>query len=294
MPESPLSGKVVLITGGAAGVGAATAFELAGRGALPVLADLDRDGLASTAARLGGDVLTLELDVTDGKACERAAAEVVECHGGLDVAWANAGIATFGPLARTDPGAWARTIEVNLMGAYNTVHAALPHLIERRGYAAVTASLASFAHPPGMSAYAASKAAVEAMCNSLRSEVAHLGVEVATIHPTWLATPMVNEAARESGAYGQLRAVMRPPLDRNYPVERAARDIAVGFERRARRICTPGWVWVLNALRSALTTWPIERDLRRAAPEIDRVFAQEAEERGTEAASASARVQEQV
>ena len=289
-----LSGKVVLVTGGAAGLGAATAYELAARGARCVLADMDADGLAATADRIGGEVLTVELDVTDEDACADVVARAVERHGGLDVVWANAGIASFGPLARTDPAAWVRTVEVNLLGAYNTVRAALPAVTERRGYVAVTASLASFAHPPAMSAYAASKAGVEAMCNSLRTEVAHLGVAVGTIHPTWLGTSMVDEAARESAAYGRLRAVMRPPLDRNYPVERAARDIARGFERRSRRICTPGWVWAMQALRSALTTWPVERDLRRAAPEIDRVFAEEAERRGVEAASVSDRVREQV
>jgi NAD(P)-dependent dehydrogenase (short-subunit alcohol dehydrogenase family) len=247
-----------------------------------------------TAVELGGDVLTIELDVTDAEACEEAVARTVERHGGLDLVWANAGIASFGPLGRTGPRAWARTVEVNLMGAYNTVHAALPRVIERRGYVAVTASLASFAHPPGMSAYSASKAGVEAMCNSLRTEVAHLGVGVGTIHPTWLTTAMVDEAANESAAYARLRAAMRPPLDRTYPVERAAREIARGFERRSRRICTPSWVWALQALRSALTTSPLERDLRRAAPEIERAFVQEIQERGVEGASVSRRVGEQV
>jgi NAD(P)-dependent dehydrogenase (short-subunit alcohol dehydrogenase family) len=270
--------KVVLITGGARGIGAATGAELARRGWTPVLADIDPTG----------DVLPL--DVTDAAACERAVATVLERHGRLDAVWANAGIASFGPLALTDPAAWTRTIEVNLLGAYRTVRAALPAIIAARGYVAVTASLASFAHAPGMSAYAASKAGVEAMSNALRIELAPHGVEVGTIHPTWVATEMVREADREHLAYRRLRAAMRPPFDRTYPVERVARDIADGFDRRARRICTPRFVRIAHVLRAALTTRPFERDLLQAAPDIERLFAEQAAERGRLETSVSERV----
>jgi NAD(P)-dependent dehydrogenase (short-subunit alcohol dehydrogenase family) len=270
--------KVVLITGGARGIGAATGAELARRGWTPVLADIDPTG----------DVLPL--DVTDAGACERAVETVLERHGRLDAVWANAGIASFGPLALTDPAAWTRTIEVNLLGAYRTVRAALPALIAARGYVAVTASLASFAHAPGMSAYAASKAGVEAMSNALRIELAPHGVEVGTIHPTWVDTEMVREADREHLAYRRLRAAMRAPFDRTYPVERVARDIADGFDRRARRICTPRFVRIAHVLRAALTTRPFERDLLQAAPDIERLFAEQAAERGRLETSVSERV----
>jgi NAD(P)-dependent dehydrogenase (short-subunit alcohol dehydrogenase family) len=270
--------KVALITGAARGIGAATAAELARRGWNPVLADIEaRDGI-------------LELDVRDAAACERAVATVLERHGRLDAVWANAGIASFGPMTLTDPGAWERTIEVNLVGAFHTVRAALPALIASRGYVAVTASLASFAHAPGMSAYAASKAGVEAMGNALRLELAPHGVAVGTIHPTWLDTEMVREAATEHLAYRRLRAAMRPPFKKTYPVERAARDIADGFDRRARRICTPGFVRIAHVLRAALTTRLFERDLVRAAPDIERLFAEQAAERGRLETSVSERI----
>jgi NAD(P)-dependent dehydrogenase (short-subunit alcohol dehydrogenase family) len=270
--------KVALITGGARGIGAATAAELARRGWTPVLADIEASG----------DVIAL--DVADAAACERAVATVIERHGRLDAVWANAGIASFGPLALTDPGAWERTIEVNLLGAYRTVRAALPAIVASRGYVAVTASLASFAHAPGMSAYAASKAGVEAMCNALRIELAHHGVAVGTIHPSWIDTEMVREAAQEHLAYRRLRAATRPPFKKTYPVERAARDIADGFDARARRICTPGFVRVAHVLRAALTTRVFERDLVRAAPDIERLFAEQAAERGRIETSVSERV----
>jgi NAD(P)-dependent dehydrogenase (short-subunit alcohol dehydrogenase family) len=151
----PLGGKVILITGGARGIGLETARELARRGAVPVLADVDEPALAEAAAQLGGDVQTRTLDVTDYGACEAAVAAVLDRHGRLDGVWANAGVAAIGPVELVEPDVWHRVIEVNLLGAYNTVRAALPAVIEARGHVAITASLASFGHAPGLSAYCA-------------------------------------------------------------------------------------------------------------------------------------------
>lgn len=263
-----MSGKVVLITGGANGIGAATGAELARRGWVPVAADIEATGD------------TIPLDVTDAAACEHAVEIILERHGRLDAVWANAGIASFGPLGATDPAAWERTIAVNLLGAFRTIRAALPAVIEARGYVAVSASLASFLHGPGLSAYAASKAGVEAMCDSLRIEVAHRGVAVGTIHPTWIDTEMVREGEREQRAFHALRATLRPPFRKTYPLDRAARDIADGFDRRARRICTPRFVRLAHVLRAAATSRPFERDLVAAVPEMERLFAEQVAERG--------------
>jgi len=153
-------------------------------------------------------------------------------------------------------------------------------VIEARGYVAVTASLASFAQAPGLSSYSASKAGVEAMCNSLRLELAHHGVDVATIHPTWIDTDMVREGEQELRAYQRLRAALRPPFKKSYPVERAAKDIADGFDKRARRICTPPFVRIAHVLRAATTTRVFERDLLAAAPEMERLFTEQAAEEG--------------
>ena len=288
-----LSEKVILITGGARGIGAATARELARRGALPVLADLDADALARTAAGVSPAPLTIELDVTDLQACEAAVERVLAKHGRLDVVWANAGIGSGGPVHLTDPAAWRRTIEVNLVGAYYTVRAALPAVIAQRGYVAVTASLASFAHSPQMSAYCATKAGVEAMCNSLRTEMAHHGVDVASIHPSWIDTDLVREGD-ESRAFTLLRGALRPPFKKTYPVERAVKDIVAGFEQRSRRICTPRFVYMAHALRSVLNTRAMERDQLAVAPEMERAFEQELAERGLEGASISERAARQL
>jgi NAD(P)-dependent dehydrogenase (short-subunit alcohol dehydrogenase family) len=293
MNPSLLRDKVVLITGGARGIGAATAKELSRRGARPVLADIDAAALADTASGMSPTPLTIELDVTDLSACEAAVQRVLDEYGRLDVVWANAGIASAGPVQLTDPMAWRRTVEVNLLGAYHTVRAALPAIIVQQGYVAVTASLASFAHGPQMSAYCATKAGVEAMSNSLRFEVAHYGVEVATIHPTWIDTDMVRDG-ESSRAFQILRAALRPPFKRTYPVERAVDDIVRGFEQRRRRICVPRFVYAVQMLRPLLTTRIIERDQLAVAPEMERAFRQDLAERGIEGASVSDRVAPQL
>ena len=289
-----LSEKVVLITGGARGIGAATARELAKRGALLVLADLDTEALARTAGEISPTPLTIELDVTDMEQCEAAVERTLAEHGRLDVVWANAGIASGGPLWMTAPAAWRRTIEVNLLGAYNTIRAGLPAVIEQHGYVAVTASLASFVHGPGMSAYSATKAGVEAMCDSLRLEVNQFGVDVATIHPAFIDTDLVREATASNPSLRRLLEALRPPFNRIYPVERAAADIVRGFERRNRRICTPRFVRVVHLLRPALTTRAFERDILAAAPEMTRLFEQDIAQRGLEKASVTDRVARQL
>ena len=121
-------------------------------------------------------------------------------------------------------------------------------------------------------------------------EVAYRGVTVGSAHPTWIDTDMVRDGEAEHAAYRRLRAAMRPPFKKTYPVERAARDIADGFDRRARRICTPGFVRIAHVLRAALTTRPFERDLVAAAPDIERLFAEQAAERGRLETSVSERV----
>jgi NAD(P)-dependent dehydrogenase (short-subunit alcohol dehydrogenase family) len=288
-----LSGRVILVTGGARGIGAAAARELARRGALPVLADVDAEALAGTAAGISPPPLTIEVDVTDLPSCEAAVERVLEEHGRLDVVWANAGIGSTGPVQLTDPAAWRRTVEVNLVGAYHIVRAALPAVITQRGLVAVTSSVAAFAHAPHMSAYCATKAGVEAMANALRIEVAGHGVAVATIHPSWIDTDMVREAD-DIRAFRVLREALRPPFNKTYPVQRAVSDIVAGFEQRRRRICTPRFVSLAHALRPLLATRMMERDQLAVAPEMERIFQEELAERGREGASVSERTARQL
>ncbi len=280
----PLRGQVVLITGAGSGIGAASALELQRRGALPVLVDCDTAGLEAAAQALVGDVLAISADVTRASDCETAVARTLARHGRIDVVWANAGMASFGPVHHTDPRAWKHCIDVNVNGVFNTVRSALPAVLASRGYVVATASVASFAHPPSMSAYAASKAAVEAMCNAWRIELAGHGVRVGVIHPTWVSTPLVSEGALHPG-FVRLRSTMPGPLGRELPVDVAARLIADGLERRDHRIWVPGWVRLLHWLRALLHSPLAERELLRAAPEMEAHYLEGLAEAGSLASS---------
>ena len=266
-----MKGKVILITGAGSGIGAATAVELQRRGAIPVLADCDADALATANAMLDQAALTITGDVSLAGDCEDMVASTLAQHGRIDVIWANAGIASFGPLALTDPLAWRRCIDVNVFGVFNTVRAALPEIVRTRGFVVVSASVSSFAHPPGISAYAASKAAVEAMSNAWRIELSAHGVGVGVIHASWIRTSLVTEGNMHPG-FRRLRATMPAVLNREVDAAQAAQMIADGIERRSRQIWVPGWVKALHWLRAFLHTPIGERELIKAAPEIESLF----------------------
>ncbi len=169
---SSVGGKRVLVTGAARGIGAAVAERLASQGARLALVGLERDQLAAVAERCGEGTFTSECDVSDREQITRAIDDAAEALGGLDVVVANAGIAAAGPLRLQEIRSWERVIEINLLGVMYTDRAALPHLERSRGYLLNIASAAAVAHGPGMSAYCAAKAGVEALTNCLRVEEA--------------------------------------------------------------------------------------------------------------------------
>lgn len=288
---------VVLITGAASGLGAAGALALWRSGWQPVLVDQDVEGLQATArtiATAAGEIATatgdtppplqLQADVTSLADCDAAVQSALQHHGRIDAVWANAGMASFGPLAHTDPGAWRRCIDVNVSGVFHTVRAALPAVQAQRGYVAITASVATFAHPPLMSAYAASKAAVEAMANAWRIELAHHGVDVGIVHASWVATPLVADGAQHP-AFTRLRDTAPAPMRRVMAVEEAARRVAQGFAQRASRIWVPPWVRWLHRLRALLHTPQGERALRQAAPDLEALWLQVSRDSGALASS---------
>ena len=130
---------------------------------------------------------------------------------------------------------------MNLLGVWRTVRACLPHVIERRGYVLVIASAAAASHSPGMAAYAASKAGAEAFANSLRAELAHLGVNVGVGYFAFLDTDLVRGADTHP-VFGKLRFELPGPLGKTYPLPDAVGKVVDGIERRARTVVFPGWV----------------------------------------------------
>ncbi|MER6901282.1 SDR family oxidoreductase, partial [Amycolatopsis sp. NPDC000740] len=251
MAQKQVDGKVVLITGAARGIGAGLAERLAARGAKVALVGLEAAEQDAVAKRIGPNAKSWEADVTSWDDLERVTEGVVEHFGGIDIVIANAGIATAGFVRSVDRTAFERVIEVDLLGVWRTFRVTLPHVIERRGYLLGISSLAAITHAPGMANYAAAKAGVEAFCNSLRAEVAHLGVKVGVAHPTWIRTDLV-ESADAHPVFGKLRSGMPGLLGKTYPLDVALDDLEAGILRRARTIHVPRWVGGLKLLRSFL------------------------------------------
>jgi NAD(P)-dependent dehydrogenase (short-subunit alcohol dehydrogenase family) len=265
---SSLNGKVALITGGANGIGAEVARRLHAKGAKLVLTDLDEGQLKDTAARLGEDrVLTVVADVRELSAMQTAAAKGIERFGGIDIVMANAGIGSFGSVLEIDPEAFKTVIDVNLMGVFYTVRAALPSVIERRGYVLVVSSLAAFAAAPGMASYDASKAGVEHFANSLRLELAHRGVDVGSAHMSWIDTPLVRES-KELTTFQEMLAKLPGPLKKTTSVEKCGEAFIKGIEGRKSRVYCPSWVGLTRWLRPLIATPVAERDIRKFAPDL--------------------------
>jgi NAD(P)-dependent dehydrogenase (short-subunit alcohol dehydrogenase family) len=260
-----VAGKVVLVTGPSRGIGAEAARQLYAKGAQVSLVGLEPELLAQRAEELGPRAAWFEADVTDTEALERAIAGTVERFGGIDVVIANAGIAPVGTVATIDPEVFERTIEINLLGVWRTVRAALPHVVERRGYILPIASLAAALHLPLMAHYAATKAGVEAFSDSLRGELRHTGTKVGVAYFSFIDTDMVRDSLDTSPAK-RLREESPGPVSGVASVESAGRALVRAIERRARKAYAPRWVPIPLALRGVLQPL-LERQNRDAVAE---------------------------
>lgn len=268
-PSASFDGTVVLITGAGSGIGAGTARALAARGARLVLCDVDEVGLEETVATVGEERAVAEVvDVRDLAALEALVATGVARFGGIDVVMANAGVGSFGSMEHVDPEAFRRVIDINVTGVFHTVRAALPSVIERKGYVLVVSSLAAFTASPGMAAYHASKAAAENFANTIRLELAHRGVDVGSAHMCWVDTPMVQEAKAELSGFARAISKMPPPLNRTTDLDSCVEAFVDGIARRSRRIYVPGWVGAMSRVRSLLNSPVGDRATLRSAPQV--------------------------
>jgi NAD(P)-dependent dehydrogenase (short-subunit alcohol dehydrogenase family) len=269
--DLPLKGLVILITGAASGIGAATALEVLTKGGIPVLVDCDEMPLALMAQQCGKDTLYFVADVTELAAMLDVVAQTLSVHHRIDVVFANAGVAAFGPVAYVDPHAWQRCVAVNVFGVFNTVRSALPALMRQQGYVLINASVSSFAHPPAMSAYAASKSAVEAIGNVLRLELQAHRVGVGVMYAGWVSTPLVTEGSLHPG-FVRLRSTMPAFMNKETSAQETARVIVRAISKRKRRVFLPHWLQILFALRALLHLPFAERELLKAAPEIEKLY----------------------
>ena len=250
--DRDLTGRVVVVTGAARGIGAALARRLASAGATLALVGLEPGELAQVCRDCGRGASWHEADVTDDAALESAAAGVRTRHGRVDVVVANAGIAIGGPFRHTPASSFSRVIEVNLLGSVATARAFLPALIDSRGYLLQIASLAAMTPVPMVSAYCASKAGVEAFAHSLRAEVAYHGVDVGVAYLSFTDTDMVRG--------GDTNDVMRAgrerlpyPASRLNPLEPAVDALVRGIQRRGAHVYGQRWLPPMQLLRGL---WP--------------------------------------
>lgn len=261
-----VNGRTVLITGAARGIGAGAAVRLHAKGANVALVGLEPELLEAQAARLGDRAMWIEADVCDLEAMERAVKATVERFGGVDVAIANAGIAFVGELATAPVEQVERTLAVNMLGVWRTDRAVLPQIRERKGYLLNIASLAAAAHAPLMAPYAASKAGVEALTDSLRLETAPTGARVGCAYFGFIDTDLVRRSF-EQPATQVMQDSMPGFLRRPVPLERAIDTIDRAVATRAARAWAPRFVGPMLKLRGLfqpLSERRIARDPRLA------------------------------
>jgi NAD(P)-dependent dehydrogenase (short-subunit alcohol dehydrogenase family) len=215
---------LVLITGGAGGIGRATAGRFLRDGATVVLADIDADGLATAEAALSGAgrVLTLGTDVTSVDEC-RAMVESAASEGPIDVLVNAAGVWTEGPTEEATEPEWDRTVGVNLKGTFFACRFAIPHLAATGGCIVNVASDAGLVGNPGNAVYNASKGGVTLLTRSLALELAPRGIRVNAVCPADVDTPMLAGQARDFGG-GDPKGYLDRLLA-NYPQDETARFI---------------------------------------------------------------------
>jgi NAD(P)-dependent dehydrogenase (short-subunit alcohol dehydrogenase family) len=266
-----LSGRRVLITGAARGIGAALAERLTERGARVALAGLEPDLLAEVARRL--DAPWSACDVSEADQVEAAVTSSVEALGGLDVVVANAGVAAQLPIIGGDPEIFERHLRVNTLGAYHTLRLAGPHVAHAGGYALAVASLAAAVHLPLMAAYSASKAGVEALGSTMRVELRHTGARVGVAYFAELDTDMTHRGFGTEAA-----AKMKQGLAKNFlrvaPLSAGIDALERGIAKRSRYVWAPWWVGGALALRPVVQP-VVERVSQQGLAEALRIAREE-------------------
>lgn len=254
-----LNQKVILITGAAGGIGAACAKEFYRQGAQLVLSDVSAEALERSAAAFDpARVLIQVLDVSDMAATKVAVANSVEKFGRLDIVFANAGVAWQTPktIATASEEEFEKIIEIDLLGVWRTVRAALPEIVKSQGQVLVTSSIYAFANGVLNAPYAMSKSGVESFGRSLRAELAGTGASASVLYPGWIQTPMTTVAFGANATASTLIEKAFPAALRQLITpEIVATAVAQGLSRRAARIIVPRRWSPMSALRGLLNIY---------------------------------------
>lgn len=238
----PLSGKVVLVTGGSSGIGRATALRLARHGCQVVVAARDAaalDDVVKHAAGLGADALAVPTDVTDADQCHAAVAAAVARFGGLDILICSAGVSMRAYFAGCDLAAMERVMRVNFFGTLYATHFALPHVTKARGSLVAISSLTGKRGIPSYSVYGASKFAIQGLYESLRLELHSAGVHVGIISPGFVDTPLRD---RVLGPDGKVWDQQPAPPFRIWPVEKCVDRVIRLIVKRHKEALLPAFV----------------------------------------------------
>jgi NAD(P)-dependent dehydrogenase (short-subunit alcohol dehydrogenase family) len=198
-----LKNKVALITGGASGIGRATALLFASEGAAVALVDLDEKEGSAVAAEItaaGGQALFIRCDVSEAGECRRAVEKTVSAFGGLDILFNNAGIIRRADVLATTEEEWDRVMAVNVKSVFLMSKYAIPHLEARGGGSIINTSSGWGLKGGGQAiAYCASKGAVTNLTRAMAIDHGGRGIRVNAVCPGDADTPMLHEEARQLG-----------------------------------------------------------------------------------------------
>lgn len=259
MARYDLKDRVIAITGSTGGLGSALASALRAKGARLALLDLDLEAARRQARQFGDEAVARgwAANVRSFSELQQAMDAAAAHFGGLDVVIANAGIDTMAPMSKLDPPAFDRVIDVNLNGVWRSFKAALPHVEARHGYLLAISSVAAFLHSPLQASYCASKAGVWALCDSIRLELAHLGVGVGSAHPSFFKTALVEDAIADPAGRVLWRG-NQSGLFALTAIDTVVAAIVTGIEARADQIVCPRSLSIA-AKAPGLVRRPIER-----------------------------------
>ncbi|WP_328778919.1 SDR family NAD(P)-dependent oxidoreductase [Streptomyces canus] len=244
-----LSGKVVLITGGASGLGHATARACIARGARVGIIDA-HPRAADVAQALSSSSYGVTADVRDREAVRNAVGQISSRLGAIDVTIANAGVLGRSQTLRSTPDeAMDLVLDVNIRGVLNTVRATASEVIAQQGQVVLVSSVYAFLNGMGVIPYAMSKAAVEQLGRGLRVELASHGASVLTAYFAILETGMTKRGLDEDPVAGHLLSTMPRFTRKRIKAETAAKAIVRGIEQRKVTVFKPGRWIPLSGLR---------------------------------------------
>jgi ribitol 2-dehydrogenase len=209
-----LSGKVAAITGAASGIGLDCARVLLGAGARVVLIDRAEERLREICSEFGPEAIPLVVNLTDPASVAGMMPQILDKAGKLDIFHANAGSYVGGEVVGGDPDAWDRMLNLNVNAVFRSVHAVLPHMVERKtGDIIVTSSIAGHVPVVVEPIYTASKHAVQAFVHTLRRQVFKHGIRVGEVAPGPVITALLSDWDQDRLAQMKAAGALLEPKD---------------------------------------------------------------------------------